>query len=63
VFCIAAKDTKPFAFHYSAGSTRNENKLDERKDHGAAFLAGEFKLGAAVTLVAETCLSRIFRLP
>ncbi len=55
---IATKDIEPFAFHFNAGYTRNENKLDERKDLWAASLAGEFKLGEAIKLVGETGLSR-----
>ncbi len=41
---IASKELGPFGFHFNAGYTRNENKVDERKDLWSASLLATYEI-------------------
>lgn len=41
---IASKELEPFGFHFNAGYTRNENKVDERKDLWSASLLATYEI-------------------
>jgi hypothetical protein len=41
---VASKELGPFGFHFNAGYTRNENKVDERKDLWAASLLATYEI-------------------
>jgi len=53
MFFITTKEIEPLAFHLNLGYTRNENKLDERKDIWHISLASEVKLIRDLRLVAN----------
>jgi hypothetical protein len=44
IFFITTKEIEPLAFHLNLGYTRNENKVDERKDIWHASLASEVEI-------------------
>lgn len=53
IFFITTKEIEPFAFHFNLGYTRNENKLDERKDIWHISLASEWEILKDLKLVAN----------
>jgi len=55
---IATKELEPFTFHINGGYTRNENKLEEKKDLWAASFAPEVKLGKDTRIVGEARMSK-----
>lgn len=55
---IATKEIEPFAFHFNAGYTRNENRVEERKNIWAASLAGEYAVTKTLRLVGNVGLER-----
>jgi hypothetical protein len=58
MFFITTKEIEPLAFHLNLGYTRNENKLDERKDIWHISLASEWEILKDLKLVANIGLER-----
>lgn len=62
---ISSLKWEPLAVHLNIGYTRNENRIDERKDIFRASLAGEWELSERIKLVAdtgiETCRDAVHR--
>lgn len=58
MFFITTKEIDPLAFHLNLGYTRNENKLDERKDIWHISLASEWELIKDLKLVANIGVER-----
>jgi hypothetical protein len=58
MFFITTKEIEPLAFHLNLGYTRNENKLDERKDIWHISLASEWELIKDLKLVANIGVER-----
>jgi hypothetical protein len=58
MFFITTKEIEPLAFHINLGYTRNENKLDERKDIWHISLASEWEILKDLKLVANIGLER-----
>jgi len=58
MFFITTKEIEPLAFHLNLGYTRNENKLEERKDIWHISLASEWELLKDLKLVANIGLER-----
>lgn len=55
---IATKELEPFAFHFNAGYTRNENKVDERKDLWSASLAAAYEAIKGLNIVGDIGFER-----
>lgn len=55
---IASQELEPFAFHFNAGYTRNENKLEEREDIWSLSFAGEYAVLKSLTLVGNVGMER-----
>ncbi len=53
LFFITTKEIEPLAFHINIGYTRNENRIDERKDIWHASLAGELEVLRNLKVVAN----------
>lgn len=58
MFFISTKEIEPWAFHLNFGYTRNENKVDERKDIWHASLASEVKVLKDLKVVANIGMER-----
>ena len=52
-FFITTKESNPWLFHLNLGYTRNENRVDERKDVWHASLAAELKIAEGLKAVAN----------
>ena len=50
---IASKELEPFGFHFNAGYTRNENKVDERKDLWSASVAATYEIIKGLSVVGD----------
>jgi hypothetical protein len=55
---IASKEVKPFAFHLNACYTRNENRVDERKDLWSASAAATYEPIKGLSIVGNLGLER-----
>lgn len=55
---IASKELGPFAFHFNAGYSRNENKVDERKDLWSASLAATYEAVKGLNIVGDIGFAR-----
>lgn len=55
---IASKELDPFAFHVNVGYTRNENKLDERRDLWGASVAATYQVIKGLNVVGNVGLER-----
>ena len=55
---IASKEMDPFGIHFNAGYTRNENKIEERKDLWSASLAGTYEAIKGLNIVADVGFER-----
>lgn len=55
---IASKEMEPFGFHFNTGYTRNENKVDERKDLWSASLAATWKAIKGLNIVGDVGFER-----
>jgi hypothetical protein len=55
---IASKEIEPFGFHFNAGYTRNENKVDERKDLYAASVAATYEMIKGLNAVGNIGFER-----
>ncbi len=53
LFFITTKEIEPWSFHLNLGYTRNENRVDERKDIWHASLAGELEVVRDIKVVAN----------
>ncbi|MEW5744206.1 MAG: transporter [Nitrospirota bacterium] len=54
IFFITTKEIHPLLFHLNLAYTRNENKVDERKDIWYASLSGELPLTKKLRFIANT---------
>jgi len=50
---IASKELEPFGLHFNAGYTRNENKIDERKDLLSASVAATYEVIKGLNVVGD----------
>jgi hypothetical protein len=50
---IASKELEPFGFHFNAGYTRNENKVDERKNLLSASVAATYEIIKGLNVVGD----------
>lgn len=50
---IASKELEPFGFHFNAGYTRNENKVDERKDLLSVSVAATYEVIKGLNVVGD----------
>jgi hypothetical protein len=50
---IASKELEPFGLHFNAGYTRNENKVDERKDLFSVSLAATYEVIKGLNMVGD----------
>jgi hypothetical protein len=50
---IASKELEPFGFHFNTGYTRNENKVDERKDLLSASMAATYEIIKGLNVVGD----------
>ncbi len=55
---IASKEMAPFSFHFNAGYSRNENKVDERKDLWSASLAATYEAVKNLNIVGDIGFER-----
>ncbi len=55
---IASKEFDPFALHFNAGYTRNENKIDERRDLYAVSLAATYNVVKGLNVVGDVGFER-----
>ena len=55
---IASKELDPFAFHFNGSYSRNENKMDERKDLWFASLAATYKVIEGLNAGADIGFAR-----
>jgi hypothetical protein len=55
---IASKEIEPFGFHFNAGYTRNENKVDERKDLWSASLLATYEILKGLNIGGNIGLER-----
>lgn len=55
---IASQEIEPFAFHFNAGYTRNENKVDEREDLWSASLAATYEVAKGMNVVGDVGFRR-----
>ena len=55
---IASKEMEPFSFHFNAGYTMNDNKVEERKDIWSASVAATFEAAKGLNLVGNTGVER-----
>lgn len=55
---IASKELEPFGFHINAGYTRNENKLDDRKDLYSASVAATYEVIKGLNVVGNVGFKR-----
>lgn len=53
VTVIANKELEPFGFYFNAGYTRNENKVDERKDLLSASVAATYEIIKGLNVVGD----------
>ncbi|MEW5746645.1 MAG: transporter [Nitrospirota bacterium] len=53
IFFITTKEVQPLLFHLNLAYTRNENKVDERKDIWYASLSGEVELIKKLTFIGN----------
>lgn len=55
---IASKEIDPFGFHFNAGYSRNENKVEERKDLWSASLAATYEVLKGLSVVGNVGIER-----
>lgn len=55
---IASKEFDPFALHFNAGYTRNENKVEERRDLYAVSLAATYEVIEKLNVVGNVGFER-----
>jgi len=55
---VASKEIEPFAFHFNAGYTRNENRVEERKDIWSASVAATYEAMKGLNMVVNIGFER-----